>query len=155
MRKIRQQSGATLFVALIFLLIMTLFAVSSINMSTVNLKIVGNMQAIKQMEAIAQDAIEQMLSDEDQYGLSASASTITSTIVTANNTSFNIDVTVDAPICIDSQTASGYSAVVDSIVPEDNTWEIVAHATDDVTGATIDIHQGIEIRMLADNCPDP
>ena len=154
MRKIQHQQGATLFVAMMLLLIMTLFAVSSINMSTVNLKIVGNMQAIKQMEAVTQDAIEQMLSDEDQYGLSTAASTISTSVSTATG-SFNVVVEMDKPICIDSQTASGYSAVVGNIIPEDNTWEVQAHAEDSVTGANIDIHQGIQIRMLAGNCPDP
>ncbi len=145
----RYQAGATLFVALIFLLIMTLFAVSSVNLSTVNFRIVGNMQAMKHMEAAAQDAIEQILNDSNNYDTPA-AQTITSTVA-------GVDYTVDvsAPQCIDSQVATGYSAVVDNIIPEDNTWEIIATVTDDVTGATATMHQGIEIRMLADRCPDP
>jgi len=61
-------------------------------------------------------------------------------------------VNVAAPDCIDSQTAAGYSAVVENIIPEDNTWEISATVTDNVTGATSTIHQGVEMRMLAGNC---
>ena len=144
MKLIKKQSGAVLFVSLILLVMMTLFAVSSINMSTINLKIVGNMQAIKTMDANAQDAIEQILSDMDQFSLTPSASTIVSSISS---------VTVLAPACIDSRTATGYSAVVGNIIPEDNTWEITAQVTDSVTGATSNIHQGVEIRMLAGNCP--
>ncbi|MEX2354193.1 MAG: PilX N-terminal domain-containing pilus assembly protein [Gammaproteobacteria bacterium] len=147
MNSLNQQRGATLFVALIFLLIMTLFAVSSINMSTVNLRIVGNMQAMKQMDAAAQDAIERALSNSNSFGTGVAATTVTSTI---SGTDFTVDVT--APICIDSQVATGYSAVIDSIIPEDNTWEIVASVTDNVTGATSTLHQGVEMRMLAGNC---
>ena len=144
MRPIGNQQGATLFVALIILVMMTLFAVSSINMSTVNLKIVGNMQAQKAIDASAQDAIEQTISDMTQFNTPATA-----TISTSMG-----NVTVAAPDCIDSQVATGYSAVVGDIIPEDNTWEVTATITDSVTGAQTTLHQGVEIRMLAGNCPD-
>jgi Tfp pilus assembly protein PilX len=147
MRNYNSQRGATLFVALIFLLIMTLFAVSSINMSTVNLRIIGNMQAMKQMDAAAQDAIEQMLSNSNNFGTGVAASSVTSTV---SGTDFTVNVS--APVCIDSRVATGYSAVVDNIIPDDNTWEIIAAVTDNVTGASATIHQGVEMRMLAGNC---
>ena len=76
MQNRQQQHGATLFVALIFLLIMTLFAISSINMSSVNLLIIGNMQAIKVMDAAAQDAIETKMNDSDNFGIAIAASTV-------------------------------------------------------------------------------
>lgn len=147
MNSIHKQRGATLFVALIFLLIMTLFAVSSINMSTVNLRIIGNMQAMKQMDAAAQDAIEQTLSNANNFGVGAAATSVTSTV---SGTDFTVNVA--APACIDSRVATGYSAVVENIIPEDNTWEIVAAVSDNLTGANATIHQGVEIRMLAGNC---
>ena len=140
-----RQGGIVLFMALMFLVMMTLFAVSSINMSTINLKIVGNMQALKTMDAEAQVAIEQMISSMDQFNLTPAASTVSTSTGTVN---------VAAPECIDSRTATGYSAVVGNIIPEDNTWEVTATITDNVTGATSTIHQGVEIRMLAGNCPD-
>lgn len=141
------QNGATLFVALVFLLIMTLFAVSSINMSTVNLRIIGNMQAIKHMDAAAQDAIEQKLSNSNSFGTAVPTSTVTSTV---SGTSYTVDVS--APVCIDSRVATGYSAVAQNVIPEDNTWELVATVTDNVTGASTTLHQGVEMRMLAGNC---
>jgi Tfp pilus assembly protein PilX len=139
----QKQKGMVLFLALVFLVMMTLFAVSSINLSTVNLRIVGNMQAIKGIDADAQAAIEQIMSSMDSFNTPA-ATTITGSIGTVN---------VSAPVCIESQTATGYSAVQTSIIPEDNTWEVTATVTDNVTGATSTIHQGVEIRMLAGNCP--
>jgi Tfp pilus assembly protein PilX len=140
----RYQAGATLITALFFLMIMTLFAVSSINMSTVNFRIIANMQAQRQMDAAVQDAIEQTMSSMNQFSLTPAATTI--------STSMGI-VAIGAPDCIDSQVATGYSAVVENIIPEDNTWEFSATLTDDVTGAVSSIHQGVEIRMLAGNCP--
>ena len=144
MKTLRSQSGATLVTALIFLVIMTLFAVSSINMSTVNFKIVANMQAQKQIDAAVQDAIEQTMSSMNQFTLTPAVSTV--------STSMGI-VAVSAPDCLDSQVATGYSAVVESIIPEDNTWELTATLEDSITGAVSTIHQGVEIRMLAGNCP--
>jgi len=151
----RYQTGVTLFIALIFLLVMTLFAVSSVNMSTGNLRIVGNMQAIKQMEAIAQDAIEQMLSDSSRYGNAPNGDDIDVSFMTAAEDEEIITVVIEDPICIDKVTASGYSAIQAGIIPEDTTWEIVARVTDPVSGAKVDVHQGFEMRMLANNCPDP
>jgi hypothetical protein len=151
----RSQSGVTLFIALIFLLVMTLFAVSSVNMSTVNLRIIGNMQAIKLMEALAQDAIEQMLSDSSRYGVTPNGDDIEVSFLTADEDEATLMVVIDDPVCLDSVTATGYSAVQEAIIPEDATWEITAHVQDPVTGAKVDVHQGFEMRMLANNCPDP
>ena len=150
----RNQNGVTLFVALVFLLVMTLFAVSSVNMSTVNLRIVNNMQSIKEMQAVAQDAIEQMLSDSSRYGLTPNGSDITVNLITGTGTT-PMTVTIDTPKCINYVTASGYSAAQTAIIPQDTTWEVVAHVTDPVTGAKVDVHQGFQMRMLAGNCPDP
>ena len=169
--KLKQsQQGVTLFVALVFLLVMTLFAVSSVNMSTINLRIVNNMQASKQMEGVAQDAIEQMLSDSSVYGATPGTPNITVTTTTANNTDSATvtdfgtkyasgtgtwTVWVDTPKCINYTTASGYSAAQEAIIPEDTTWEFAAHVKDTLTGASVAVHQGFEMRMLAGNCPDP
>ena len=154
MKLMKSQHGATLFVALMFLLIMTLFAVSSVNLSTVNLRIIGNMQAIKQMEATAQDAIEQILSDSSRFGLTPDLSDITVNMVTATGTTA-MTVDIQDIKCIDSVTATGYSAAQENIIPQDNTWEITAYVEDSVTGANMTLHQGVEMRMLAGNCPDP
>ncbi len=148
MKNISRQHGATLFVALIFLLIMTLFAVSSINMGTVNLRIIGNMQITKYLDAAAQDAIERILNDSSNFGSGAAASTVNSTVA---GTTFAVNLS--APVCIDSRVATGYSAVAEHVIPEDNTWELVAAVNDNVTGASSTLHQGVAMRMLAGNCP--
>ncbi|HSV54225.1 MAG TPA: pilus assembly PilX N-terminal domain-containing protein [Burkholderiaceae bacterium] len=61
--KIRQQ-GATLLVVMIFLILMSLFAVSTFTTSTGNLRVVGNMQTKQEGIAAAQQAIEFVLSSE-------------------------------------------------------------------------------------------
>lgn len=144
MRTMQSQRGATLITALFFLMIMTLYAISSVNMNTINFRIVGNMQAQKALDASVQDAIEQTLSSMSQFNLTPAASEAATAMGT---------VDIDPPTCIDSQVATGYSAVQQDIIPEDNTWEVVATLTDSLTGAASTIHQGVEIRMLAGNCP--
>jgi len=137
-----KQRGATLIVALVMLVMMTMLAVSAITLSTVNLRIVGNMQAQRSMDAAAQDAIEQIMSNSSNFGLGATATYVSTLMGNAS---------VSAPVCLSSKVATGYSAVV-GLSPDDNTWEVVASITDNVTGATSVIHQGVEIRMLAGNC---
>jgi len=143
MSTVHAQRGATLIVSLIMLVVLTLFAVSAINLSNTNLKIVGNMRAQKMMEMAAQDAIEQMLSSPTFYGLTAAAQ---------NFTVSGFNVAVDAPRCLLSVPATGYSAT-SGISPDDNHWELVARVTDNLTGAAIALHQGVRVRMLAGNCP--
>jgi Tfp pilus assembly protein PilX len=139
----RQQQGAVLIVSLIMLVVLTLFAVSGINLSSVNLKIVGNMQAQKRMEMAAQNAIEQMLSSATYFNLTPAAQTV-------NVDGYNVSVA--APVCTQTAPATGYSAT-SGISPEDNDWELVATVSDALSGASVTIHQGVRIRMLAGNCP--
>ena len=153
-----KQTGATLFVALMFLLIMTLFAVSSVNLSTVNLRIVGNMQAVRQMEALAQEALEYALSDSSRYGLAPNtappvlALRTAQSVLETDDPDSNITISEYTVTCLDAQTATGYSAAQENIIPEDTNWEIEVTATDNTTGASITLHQGIGMRMLAGNC---
>ena len=139
-----RQQGATLIVSLVMLVVMTLFAVSAINLSSMNLKIVGNMQAQRLMEMAAQDAIERMLSSPTYYSLTPTAHSFTISGLT---------VSVSAPACVRNTPATGYTAIAGSILPEDNDWEFIATVTDGLTGAAMALHQGVRIRMLAGNCP--
>jgi Tfp pilus assembly protein PilX len=58
----RTQRGATLVIALIMLVLLTLFAISALNTSTTNLKVVGNMQARTEAYNAAQQGIDTVLS---------------------------------------------------------------------------------------------
>jgi hypothetical protein len=59
------QRGATLLVALIMLVLLTLFAISALNTSGTNLKVVGNMQARNEALNSAQISVERVLSMTD------------------------------------------------------------------------------------------
>ena len=58
----RKQRGTTLIIALIMLVLLTLFAVSSFNTANTNLKVVGNMQQRSEALNAAQGAIESVIS---------------------------------------------------------------------------------------------
>jgi len=62
MTPMRSQRGSTLFIGLVMLVILTMFAVSSLNSSTINLKVVGNMQSRSEALNAAQEAIETTIS---------------------------------------------------------------------------------------------
>lgn len=148
---IKRQRGATLLVSLIMLVVLTLFAVAGFNLSSVNLKIAGNFQMQKGMESVAQQAIEQLISSSSPFNLTPVASTICVNGGTGCVGGYN--VAMAAPKCNYAATARGYSKRLGELSLEDTTWEVRADVTDALTGAKAAIVQGVNIRLLAGNCP--
>lgn len=151
-RLVRRQRGATLLVSLVMLVVLTLFAVSGFNLSSVNLRIVANFQQQKEMEAAAQQAIEQLISTSNAFNLTPAASTIcvngaAGTCLGGHN------VAISAPTCNYAVTAKGYTKKIGELTPEDTDWEVRASANDTTTGANAAVVQGLRIRLLAGNCP--
>jgi hypothetical protein len=144
MKTHRHQRGATLLISLIMLVVLTMFALAGFNLSSVNLKIAGNFQIQRGMEAVAQQAIEQVLSTPTAFSLTPAAQTIT---VGGYN------VAVSAPACNYYRTATGYGKDIETLAPEDTDWEVRAAVTDTLTGAQATITQGVLIRLPKGNCP--
>lgn len=155
MRTPLRQRGATLLIALIMLVMLTLFAISAMNLSNVNLKIAGNFQSQGAIEAMAQVAIEQILTNPENFSLTPAAQDICSdgSVKTTGTCSGTPVGNVTAPVCNFSVTATNYTKRIGELAPQDNDWEVVATVTDPVTSAKAVIHQGVRIRMLAGNCP--
>lgn len=149
---VSRQRGATLLVSLIMLVLLTLFAVSGFNLSSVNLRIVGNFQAQKSMEAVAQQAIEQVISTPTAFSLTPTAQTVCVNGAGPACTG-GYNVAVSAPVCNYWRTAKGYTKKIGVLTPQDNEWEVRAVVTDAMTGAQAAITQGITIRQLAGTCP--
>lgn len=140
----RRQRGATLLIAMIMLVLLTLFVVSAINISNTNMKIVGNMAARKSSENTAQLAIEQILNSMTAFN--SPTSTVTVSAPTG------VTVTVGNRVCLRADVAAGTSAAV-ALAPEDTYWDIPVTVTDSIAGTKTVMHQGVKIRMLAGNCP--
>lgn len=144
MKSAKKQVGASLLISLIMLVVLTLIGVTSMNLNTTSLKIVGNMQAQKALDNAAQEANATLLGSFSNFAVPVP----TPAAMTINGYS----VTPSKPICKKSLLAFGYQ-FDDPLAPEDTNWELQASASDSLTGATAIIHNGARIRLPAGNCP--
>lgn len=143
-RPLLRQSGATLVVVLIMLVILTLFGISAVNLSNSNLRVVGNLQARKMTEAIALQTAEQVMSSMAYFNAPLTN--------TAAVTVDGYERKISQRVCQFASAASGYSAI-QPIVPEDTQWDYFVTVTDTFSNAKAKVWQGTRIRMLAGNCP--
>lgn len=151
----RRQRGITLMVVLVMLVVLTLFGIAGINVSTSNLQVVGNMQARKSNEAVALQLVETALASIANFNTPTAAVAF---ICPAGYNCANLPAGEIAPMvnpsrrCLFSAPAAGYSAV-QPIVPEDTNWELRVRIDDMISGATTTMTQGVQIRMLSGSCP--
>lgn len=172
MRARRFQQGMTLMIALVMLVVITLFVVTMIRLSSTNATIVGNMQAQKSVDAEAQQAVEVALGsyaffddviqnkntwagnlDKLSYA-TLWANYLPSGVVagTAAPATLSGSITLYRPQCVHFETASGYSAL-SAVAPQDTFWDIRVEASDAFTSATTEMHQGVRVRLPPGNCP--
>lgn len=141
-----RQRGTTLLVVLVMLVVITLFGIAGIRMSSSNLIVVGNMQARKQVENIGQQTIEQIVNSIAYFNTPNHSTTYTMTGLPAGYTA-----TAGPRTCVFAAPATGYSAVA-ALAPQDNNWEFEVNVTDGFTGAKTKMVQGVRIRQLAGYC---
>ena len=181
MISMRRQRGTTLVIALIMLVLLTLFAVSSLNTANTNLKVVGTMQARAEATNAAQDTIERVLSTPQFIANPANAipnpcgsANRACTDVTGDGTPEFITVLDPVPACItvtpiknsdlkltnpeDLGCSAGQQqqfgvagAVTGDSLCSQTVWQIRAKTTDNNTGATATITQGVGVRISADD----
>ena len=167
----RRQAGATLLVAMIFMLILALIAGSAIKATKMNVKVVGNMQLQKESEAAAQHAVETILGTP--FTAAPAASSVAIDINDSGQAGSTYVVNVATPKCkgvkaikltdLDASNAddepcyasgaqqntgiAGASTAGNSLCSNSN-WEIEATATDPAGGgATATTHQGVALRV--------
>ena len=140
----RQQRGMTLIVSLVMLIMLTMFALSTMNLSNSNLKVVGNQQAQRAVEAAAQQAIERVLSGSAVFKNGAQ--------VAQTLTIDGFTVAVTAPVCVRSMVCNGCTENIEINVPEMDLFEIQASTTDSVSGATVSVRQGVDLMLSSGNC---
>jgi len=147
----RRQQGATLLVGLIMLVVLTLLVVSGIRTSNANLKIVGNVQARDEAAAQAQRALEDMLSDVNNFYTPVQKNL---SVDADGDGSAEYTVVVSAPVCLKLVTVDGYSVDFADSAPKDSYWDIAVQVTDTRTGASATAHQGVKVRLDSTaNCP--
>jgi len=149
----QNQRGATLLVTLIMLIVLTLFAVTAFNISSVNLKIVGNFQQQKETDAVVQQALAQVLSSLTMWEAPAATSLCIPGGTAPPCAATQHEVAIDRARCNYTTAARGYTKVLGQLTPEDTNWDLRASYTDTRTNARAAIVQGVAVRMLAGNCP--
>jgi Tfp pilus assembly protein PilX len=175
-----RQRGMTLLVALIMLVLMTLFAVSSFNIGKSSLQVVGNMQSRNQAFAAAQLTLAEAISLPAFTNTPANALLFpcagpNTRCVDVNGDGINdVTVTLTAASCIASQTIKNSSlnlslpgdagcskgvsqsfGIVGSASGDSlcaNTlWELTASAADNLTQARANVVQGVTVRVSLDD----
>lgn len=145
-----RQQGMTLVVGLIMLVVITLFVVSAIRLSTANLRTVGNMQSRNEASAASQRAIEDVMSSTAAF---TSPGTVPSPVtVTVNRTGYT--VAVPPPVCVKTEPVTGNSYDNSGLALQDTYWDVQATATNAASGAQVTTHQGVKVRLdAAATCP--
>lgn len=172
-----RQRGATLVVVLIFLVLMSLFAINAFLGSTTNLRIVGNMQSRSEAEAAAQVGIEQVISSPTFAKNPALAASVP-LVVNNGSASYTVRIT-PLPSCyrvrvvknseLDPNNPSDVSCIrsgtvqmpgvvqasptlagqlADTSLCADTEWDIRAEVSDGRSNALVAVHQGAAIRMI-------
>lgn len=152
----RRQRGTTLLIALIFLVILTLFAVSGMNTGVINLRTANNAQLMIEAEYAAQQQIEAVLGSVTPF-VTGALGAATTTNIDVNGDSFtDFVVTTQPPICLSMVPAPGYSYEFAASAPRDTVWQVSATAADSTFGATATMRQGVKIRLpVSATCVNP
>lgn len=173
----KDQQGATLLISLVMLVLLTLFAISALNMSTTNLSIVGNMQARMEAQAAGMQAIEQVMSsaanflnplqqyidvDINNDGAKEYTVDVAKPSCFSSKSLTNADLIPAPPATISAKDQNCISSIQDPgtgvFVANaasaqawcyDQKWEITATVTDGLTGAQVKQHQGAALRVPA------
>jgi Tfp pilus assembly protein PilX len=179
----RRQSGATLVVALVMLVLMMLLSVTAFRLHKGNLQMVANTQQRNQVATAAQSAIEQTISST-QFANTPSAAISNPCNGVANTTCVDVngdgtpDVTVAVtPTCVaqhvipvasldftkpddagcligTSQDFGVAGAATNNSLCADTLWDVQAVASDNITKTKYQINQGANIRVAATTtCP--
>ena len=152
----RRQRGTTLLIALIFLVILTLFAVSGMNTGVINLRTANNAQLMIEAEFAAQQQIEAVINSVTPF-VTGSLGAATTTNIDVNGDSYtDFVVTTQPPICLSMIPAPGYSYEFAASAPKDTVWQVSATAADSTFGATATMRQGVKIRLpVSATCVNP
>ena len=155
----RKQSGLTLFVAMIILVMITLLVVSAFRVSNTNLKIVGSMQGRQEAVASAQAAIEQVLSSKFFTENPAIVAATPIDVDINGDTTTDFTVTMAQPRCVrtapvvmsnpptklqlDCAGSSRFPSATTPTWCSNTIWELEATTTDRLTAAQTSVRQGV------------
>lgn len=144
------QSGATLVIGLILLVLISLIVVNAVTLSSSNLKAVGNMQARNESIAAADQAVEKFISAPFYTAIG----TQTFTVDINGDGATDYTVQVVQPVCLGWKSAAS-AAPSDVEMPAAmqfaaeylTDWDVGATVADLASGAAVEVHQGVRKRL--------
>ena len=173
-----RQSGITLVVSLIMLIVLTLLVVSAVRFGNINLKIAGNAQTEAESTAATQVAVEQTLTQvlaatdtnlvpaQDALMVSTGGATYTvkvdkpTCLLAKNVKNIDLDPTKNDDLrCygnVDGEAQMGADGklLAPMTACKSQQWDIAATTTDSVSGAKVSILQGVSQRVGSEKpCP--
>jgi hypothetical protein len=149
------QRGATLIVALIMLVLMTLVLVSGFSLSTSNLKSVGNMQMREESVAAANRALEVVIGSS--FTDAPQAQEIEVDINSDGTNDYTVAVAL--PVCTRVALASAGGVTQWGVTASlggagggggatwYTDWDLDATVTDDSSGAKVRVRQGVRVLL--------
>jgi Tfp pilus assembly protein PilX len=176
-----RNDGFTLLTALIMLVLMTLFAVTTFQLGKSSVQIVGNMQHRTQVVSAANGAIEDAISRKAFFTTPAAVFAVPCSganskcydvngsgrndiVVTltpnprcvrfkvVNNSALNLSLATDVNCAVGMRQTFGIAgSVTGNSLCSDTLWELRAVANDGVTEATATVTQGVAVRFPTDN----
>ncbi|MGH8690778.1 MAG: pilus assembly PilX family protein [Burkholderiales bacterium] len=141
-RRPARQQGVTLVITLIMLVLLTLFALSAITLSSSTTKVVGNMQAKKTTDAVAQRVVDQVISE----GLFSDKRAVP-VVPSWTPAGMTIEVTQRHCKAFTPQLLDPQLGTV--------TWEFDVCVRDSFTGSKSYIRQGVAVKTLTAGTPCP
>jgi PilX N-terminal len=168
-----RQAGVTLFTALIMLVAITLLALSALNSTTTNLRVVGNMQSRSEALNAAQQAIETAISSprffetpDDALPEPCGAPNTLCTDLNGDGAPEYVTRLDPAPACVSARVIKtselnlaraedlGCSAARGqrgspngNSLCADTRWEITAESSSTYSGTKVTVTQGVELRV--------
>jgi hypothetical protein len=172
----RAQGGATLVIALIMLVVITLLAVSALSTTNMNLKVVGNMQSRGEALHAAQQAIETVISTPQFIANPANAvlnpcgaANTLCTDLNGDGTPEYITRLIPAPSCVSVKAiktselnlssaedlgcsagqAQQFGVASGDSLCANTIWEITAETSSTFSRTKVTVTQGVAVRVSA------
>lgn len=139
------QSGISLLVSLVMLVVLTLIVVSAVMTSNLGLRIAGNAQIRQEAVTAAQMVIDSKL-DNLAYFNGTDTDYSESVDINGDGT-IDYSVTLNAPTCLELNSVPGYSAPHEESAPRDTLWDIEAEVENLESGLNMVVHQGVKVRV--------
>jgi Tfp pilus assembly protein PilX len=149
---LRRQRGATLVMAMIMVMLLSLLLVGAFNLSNTNLKTVGNMQWRDESVAAANQVLEQVVSSTfynattDQtfsVDIDKNGSTDYSVVVSPATCIRAVQTADESPSDVELGTSMSSGAFWNTY------WDIKATVTDPTSGTSIVVREGVRVQMSA------